>query len=304
MCAFTYTVLESVFAFEFNEEGAYMAAFTNTAMLTYNNQTRNSNVVTGEILEVLTATKNVIGANYRVDDTLTYVVTVVNSGATAITGLTLSDDLGAYTFGTGTLTPLDYVEDSLRYYTNGTLATTPTVTAGPPLTVAGISVPAGGDATIIYQAKVNEFAPLTNESSVKNTATVTGGAQTLMAEATIAVSAEPELTITKTLCPQTVVEDGQITYTFVIQNTGNTAAVAADNVTVTDTFTPILKNIAVTLDGTALATPADYSYSETTGVFTTTAGRITVPAATYTQNTDGSFTVTPGTATLVVTGTI
>lgn len=281
-----------------------MAAFTNTAMLTYNNQTRNSNVVTGEILEVLTATKNVIGANYRVDDTLTYVVTVVNSGATAITGLTLSDDLGAYTFGTGTLTPLDYVEDSLRYYTNGTLATTPTVTAGPPLTVAGISVPAGGDATIIYQAKVNEFAPLTNESSVKNTATVTGGAQTLMAEATIAVSAEPELTITKTLCPQTVVEDGQITYTFVIQNTGNTAAVAADNVTVTDTFTPILKNIAVTLDGTALATPADYSYSETTGVFTTTAGRITVPAATYTQNTDGSFTVTPGTATLVVTGTI
>ena len=281
-----------------------MAAFTNTATLTYNNQTRNSNVVTGEILEVLTATKNVIGANYRVDDTLTYVVTVVNSGATAITGLTLSDDLGAYTFGTGTLTPLDYVEDSLRYYTNGTLATTPTVTAGPPLTVAGISVPAGGDATIIYQAKVNEFAPLTNESSIKNTATVTGGAQTLTAEATIAVSAEPELTITKTLCPQTVVEDGQITYTFVIQNTGNTAAVAADNVTVTDTFTPILKNIAVTLDGTALATPADYSYSETTGVFTTTAGRITVPAATYTQNTDGSFTVTPGTATLVVTGTI
>lgn len=281
-----------------------MAAFTNTATLTYNNQTRNSNVVTGEILEVLTATKNVIGANYHAGDTLTYVVTVVNSGATAITGLTLSDDLGAYTFGTGTLTPLDYVEDSLRYYTNGTLATTPTVTAGPPLTVAGISVPAGGDATIIYQAKVNEFAPLTNESSVKNTATVTGGAQTLTAEATIAVSADPELTITKTLCPQTVVEDGQITYTFVIQNTGNTAAVAADNVTVTDTFTPILKNIAVTLDGTALATPADYSYSETTGVFTTTAGRITVPAATYTQNTDGSFTVTPGTATLVVTGTI
>ena len=281
-----------------------MAAFTNTATLTYNNQTRNSNIVTGEILEVLTATKNVIGANYHVGDTLTYVVTVVNSGATAITGLTLSDDLGAYTFGTGTLTPLDYVEDSLRYYTNGTLATTPTVTVGPPLTVAGISVPAGGDATIIYQAKVNEFAPLTNESSVKNTATVTGGAQTLTAEATIAVSADPELTITKTLCPQTVVEDGQITYTFVIQNTGNTAAVAADNVTVTDTFTPILKNIAVTLDGTALATPADYSYSETTGVFTTTAGRITVPAATYTQNTDGSFTVTPGTATLVVTGTI
>ena len=32
--------------------------------------------------------------------------------------------------------------------------------------------------------------------------------------------------------------------------------------------------------------------------------KTTVPAATYTQNADGTFTVTPGTATLVVTGTV
>ena len=281
-----------------------MAAFTNTATLTYNNQTRNSNVVTGEILEVLTATKNVINSDYRVGDILTYVVTVVNSGATPITGLTLNDDLGAYTFGTGTLTPLEYVDGTIRYYTNGTLQTAPTVTAGPPLAVTGLSIPAGGDATVIYQARVNEFAPLTGESTINNTATVTGGVQTLTAQATLAVSAEPELTITKTLCPQTVVEDGRITYTFVIQNTGNTAAVAADNVTVTDTFNPILSDLAVTLDGTALASGTDYTYNTANGVFSTTAGRITVPAATYTQNENGSFTVNPGTATLTVTGTV
>lgn len=59
-----------------------MAAFTNTATLTYNNKTKNSNVVTGELLEVLTATKSVVGGTYRENDMLTYVVTLVNSGTT------------------------------------------------------------------------------------------------------------------------------------------------------------------------------------------------------------------------------
>lgn len=48
----------------------------------------------------------------------------------------------------------------------------------------------------------------------------------------------------------------------------------------------------------------NYTYNAATGVFTTLAGQITVPAATFTQNTDGTFTVTPGTATLVITGTV
>ena len=38
--------------------------------------------------------------------------------------------------------------------------------------------------------------------------------------------------------------------------------------------------------------------------FATVPGVITVPAATYTQNAQGAWTVTPGTATLTVSGTI
>lgn len=97
---------------------------------------------------------------------------------------------------------------------------------------------------------------------------------------------------------------GQITYTFVISNTGNTEATATGNVVVTDTFAPILRNIAVTYNGTAWTEGTNYTYNAATGVFTTLAGQITVPAATFTQNTDGTFTVTPGTATLVITGTV
>ena len=79
---------------------------------------------------------------------------------------------------------------------------------------------------------------------------------------------------------------------------------ATGNVVVTDTFAPILRNIAVTYNGTAWTEGTNYTYNAATGVFTTLAGQITVPAASFTQNTDGTFTVTPGTATLVITGTV
>lgn len=101
-------------------------------------------------------------------------VSIVNSGNTAINGLTLSDNLGAYTFNTNTLVPLTYVNNTAKYYTNGTLQAAPAVTQGPPLSITGINVPAGGNATVIYEAALNEYAPLGIEAAVTNTATVSG----------------------------------------------------------------------------------------------------------------------------------
>lgn len=74
---------------------------------------------------------------YGQNDRVTYVVSIVNSGNTAMTGLTVADDLGAYAFGTDTLVPLTYVADTVRYYSNGILQTTPAVTAGPPFPFPG-----------------------------------------------------------------------------------------------------------------------------------------------------------------------
>ncbi|MBS6961174.1 MAG: hypothetical protein KH178_11345, partial [Roseburia sp.] len=113
------------------------------------------------------------------------------------------------------------------------------------------------------------------------------------------------LNITKSISPVPVTENGTLTYTFLIQNTGNTAADAATAAEIIDTFDPILSNIAVSYNGTALAAGTDYTYNEATGLFATTAGRITVPAAAYTQDpATGNWIVTPGTGTLTVTGTI
>ena len=283
-----------------------MASFTNFATLSYNGGTTNSNTVTGEILEALTAVKTAVSANYSAGGRVTYALSLVNTGTTAITGYTVTDDLGGDTVGANTVYPLAYNAGTVRYYINGVLQASPTVTAGPPLTVTGLTIPAGGSAVLIYEATATNVAPLATGGSITNTATITGGGliNPITAQATVETENSADLTISKALSPTTVTENGQITYTFVISNTGNTEAAATDNVVVTDTFDPVLRNITVTYNGTAWTEGTNYTYNATTGVFTTQAGQITVPAASFSQNADGTFAVTPGTATLVITGTV
>lgn len=77
-----------------------MAQFTNQASISYNGLTANSNIVTGEITRVLSVSKTSVSGSYRRGDTLTYAVSISNTGSAPYTGLTVTDDLGAYTAGT------------------------------------------------------------------------------------------------------------------------------------------------------------------------------------------------------------
>jgi len=284
-----------------------MATFYNQAQLSYNGQITNSNITEGELLEQLTLTKTSVSGSYGVNDTVAFAVNLVNTGSTALTSLTLTDNLGAYAVGTGSVVPLDYVDGSLSFYLNGTLETAPTVEAGPPLTVSGINIPAGANALFLYEARTNSFAPTAEGASITNTVTATGGglAEALSSSAVINAEFEAHLTIAKAICPATVTDNGELTYTFIIQNTGNRAIVATDNVTVTDAFNPILNPINVSFNGVAWQEGTNYTYSDTTGLFTTLDGQITVPAASYTQDpTTGIITVTPGVSIITVTGTV
>lgn len=283
-----------------------MATFYNQATLNYNNTTTTSDITTGEIVDSLTATKTALVPTYTSGDNVTYVISIVNSGTTDYTGLTVTDNLGAYTYNTSTVYPLTYTPDSIRYYINGALQATPTIGATRPLTLTGISVPAGGNTTIVYETTANNFAPPAAASTITNTVTITGTGLTepVTATETVTVLAAPMLNISKSLSPTTINGNGQITYTFIIQNMGNTAAAATDNATIIDTFTPALSNITVTYNGDTMPVTTFYTYDETTGLFQTVPGQITVPAATFTQSTTGEYTVTPGIATVTVTGTI
>ncbi len=283
-----------------------MATFFNQATLSYSGGTVNSNITSGEIIEVLSATKTAVVDEYSQGSVVTYVINIVNSGTAPYTGLTVTDDLGAYTFNNDTLRPLDYIDGSVNYFVNGVLQADPAVTEEPSLVISGITVPADGVAMIIYSARVSGFADPTVDGEIVNTAVISGtGVTDITVSETVTTEDEPRLSITKSVSPTTVTDNSQITYTFVIQNTGNTAAVATDNVVITDTFDPILTDITVTYNGTAWSSPENFAYDEATGVFTTAIGAITVPAATFTQDpVTGEWVIDPGAAVITVTGTI
>ena len=284
-----------------------MAIFSNQATLTYNGNTTNSNIAYGEILDVLAVTKTAIQGTYTPGEPVTYVVTLRNTGAATLSGLTVTDDLGGYAFGGGTVYPLTYEAGSAALFVDGVPQPAPAVTSAPPLVFGPISVPGNADAVLVYQARANAFAEPAAGGTIDNTVTVTGDGLSapITATATVTVQAEPMLTVTKSISPAQVVDNDRVTYTFVIQNTGNEAVVATDNAAITDTFDPVLTALAVTFNGVSWTQGTQYDYDPATGLFTTLPGQIVVPAATYTQDpVTGAYTVTPGVATLVVTGTI
>jgi uncharacterized repeat protein (TIGR01451 family) len=284
-----------------------MAIFTNQATLTYRNNVVNSNIVMGEILETLTVTKQAILPTYEAGGNIVYVVNLTNSGDTALNGLILTDDLGAYTVGGVSITPLSYVAGSLNYFIDGVLAASPTVTSTDPLVATGISLPAGAVGTLVYQAVVNQFAPLEQGGEITNVATFTGGslAEPVSDSETVTVNNAPRLDITKAITPVTVEPNGQITYTFTILNYGNTATLVGDNVAVSDVFDPALNAVTVTYNGAPWTAGTEYNYNSVTGEFSTVPGVIEVPAATYTQDpVTGAWSIAPGQAVITVTGNV
>lgn len=282
-----------------------MAIFSNQATLTYNGNTTNSNIAYGEILDVLAVTKTAVEGSYAPGGVVTYVVTLRNTGGTALSGLTVTDDLGGYLFNGNTVYPLTYIAGTAALFADGVPQPAPTVTAGPPLVFTGLSVPASGDAVLVYQARVSAYADPAAGGTVNNTVTVTGDGLSapITATETVIAATTASLTISKSITPTQVVDNDRVTYTFVIQNTGNQAVVATDNAAISDTFDPVLSALTVTYEGVTWTEGVQYTYAG--GVFTTVPGQILVPAATYSQDpTTGAYTLTPGIATLTVTGTI
>ncbi|MBO4860968.1 MAG: hypothetical protein J5530_05435 [Clostridia bacterium] len=282
-----------------------MAAFYNQASLTYSGGTVYSNVAAGEITEVLSASKTAVNGEYTQGDVLTYVINIINSGASPVENVAVSDDLGAYEYGGQTLVPLTYIENSIKYFADGVLQAAPAVTSGNTLDITGITVPAEGEVTLVYSAEANEFAPLGEGGVITNTATVTGGVEPVTASATVNAGGGIIPEMQKSVSPASVKAKGNVTYTITIYNYGPAEAGAAENIVVNDTFDPLLTDISVTFDGTPWTSPANYAYNESTGVFSTVAGNVTVPAAVFAQDpVTGAWSATPGSAVLTVTGNL
>lgn len=285
-----------------------MATFFNQATLSYNGNVASSNITSGEILENLAVTKSPLNSTYTAGGDNAYVINIVNNSSTSYNNVTVTDDLGEYTFGTPgtTVVPLTYTPGSVKYFVNGVPQSAPTVTSENPLTVTGISVPAGGNAAIAYTAAANRFAPLGEDASIDNTVVVSGAGFTdISAAATVTPEDAVSLAISKALSPASVEENGRVTYTFTLQNSGSTEATVDDDIIFSDTFDPVLSNLTAEFNGTPWTEGTNYSYSETTGEFRSLAGQITVPPATFTQDpTTGAWSVQPGVSTIVISGNL
>lgn len=286
-----------------------MATFYNQATLSFAGKVTNSNVTEGELVSELSLTKTAVSTDYGPGDGIVYAVTLVNADSVAKSGITLTDNLGAYTLmgGSTEFVPLIYVDGSVLYYQNGVLQPAPTVVAGNTLVISGIDVPAGGNVIILYEVRANSLAPLSAGSSIFNTVSAGGDGvcEELTDSAQIFTRDEPLLSIAKAVNPLTLTCGDEVTYTFIIQNAGNTSVIATDDLIVSDTFNPILTSITVSLNGELLNEGTQYAYNEQTGEFTTIGGAIPVPAATFTRDSEtGVVTTTPGVAVLTITGII
>ncbi len=284
-----------------------MAIFTNQATLTYQNTVTNSNIATGEILEAIRATKTAVSSSYTQGEDVTYAISIVNTGSAPLTGVTVQDDLGAYSIADTSAVPLSYVDGSVRVFVNGVLEAPPAVTTENGLVFSGITIPAGGNALILYEAVATAFASPAEGGVITNTAVVTadGLSQTVEASEEIFAGTGPNLSITKSINPAVVTENSRVTYSFVLQNFGNEAVAATGGAIVSDLFDPILTDLSVSYNGQSLTVGNGYQYNQATGEFTTETGLIEIPAASFSQDpTTGLWVTTPGVSTLTVTGTI
>ena len=287
-----------------------MALFQNQATITYGGVTRASNITTGEIVDTVSMEKTALLPTYTPGGVVTYVIGIRNAGENPLTGVTVTDNLGAYgdeTAEKADVIPLTYAEGSAKAFAGGVEQTAPTaqVDENGVLTFTGIEVPANGALTLVYQTTANEFAPLGEGAEITNTAAVTGPsiAEEVTAEATVTAETGPDLSITKSVDPAVVTGNTKDTYTFEVQNTGS-ATEETDAVVIRDTFSPVLTDLVVTLNGETL-TENQYSYDGTTGEFATAEGVLAIPGASYAQDpATGAWTVDPGTIVLTVSGVI
>lgn len=294
-------------------------SFQNIANVSYNygdgnTYTVQSNAITGEIVDSLSLLKMSINPSYCLSESMTYVITVKNSGDTAYNNLIVTDNLGSYTFNSRTVTPLDFTSGTSYLSLNdGDL--TP-ITPGE-ITANSISftipvLDAGSTAKLFFATRVNEKARLQTGSTIVNISSLIQGGENanvdafeeVTASTTATVSKCPRLEISKYMTPESLVAGGPVTYTFTVSNYGNTKA---SNIQISDQF-PVeaapSSIDSITVNGVSYT---DYTYAD--GVLSIpgagSSQPLSLPAATYTQDpSTGTVTAHASIMTVVVKGTV
>ncbi|MBO5914408.1 MAG: DUF11 domain-containing protein [Clostridia bacterium] len=284
---------------------------TNRATVNYSYGRSSAVTVSNTASTVLNGTveisKFALSNAYRAGGDITYIITVTNSGNSALGDITVADDLGSIEFGNGRLKTLDYIGPA-QLYTGGMYVSALT----PITTVDGISfnignLPIGETATIIYVARANQNASSALGESITNTATARRFCDCpcdfpSSASATVYAEAYGDLRVIKSVCPNPVVCGEQINYIIDLYNYGNTVV---GNVVLSDVFDPLLTDLTVSIDGNVIPA-SQYNYVNGTLTLPNRSGsEITVPAASFTRNEQsGAVNINPGHIQITLSGNI
>lgn len=282
---------------------------TNQASIAYeyNGQSASaqSNVATVTLSDPLRVEKISLPSVYRAGEEITYSLSFENDGPGALNGITVTDDLGSYTAGGVTVTPLTYLPPALLLIDGISAGNITPVVGEEGITFTVPALAAGSRAQILYRAYVNGNAPLEIGASITNTAQVSaaGLGAPVSDSNTITADEYAAVTITKSMTPGAQGGAQTLTYTFVINNYGNAPA---ENIVLSDAFDPAPESITLQLNG--VTQPAtDYTYVD--GVLTYPAENaslmLSLPAATITQDpATGEVSVVPSSLTVTVVGVL
>ncbi len=271
----------------------------NSATLTYNSGANTgsaaSNVVSTSLLDSysLTAQKFTANDSWRPGENITYLVTVTNTGTQPLSTVTVTDDLG------GEQELLSYVENSARLITNGDVVqVTPTDTS--PLTISlATALQSGESVTVLYVAQVNavvsdDVQEITN--TVQASARRNGGTGEVVESVPDSVTIPREdfaqIDITKSVDKAVISSGDTLTYTFVIENSGN---IPATNVVITDTLPEGFEITSIQSETNGVVTvydEGDYTVSADNTLILPTGDDVTITVPARTEAGNGVTTVT------------
>lgn len=260
----------------------------NSATISYvygtTNDASTSNLVTTQLEEnySLKAEKTSNNTTWRPQENITFNLLVENDGTEPLYGVSIQDDLGAGT--------LNYIPGSARMFRNEELTGIAPTNVSPLTMVIPDPLEAGEVVLLSYVAKVKGDLSSTVET-ITNTATVVGH-EVSAAGTAVPVNPSPTLTLTKedyanvriekTVDKENVAVGEELTYTFRLENSGNTVA---NRVVLRDDLPDNFEITSVTsiTDGVeTIFEPTDYSVGENNVLIlpTSTTKLISVPAST------------------------
>lgn len=284
-----------------------MASFLGQATLSYGECRANSNYTAGEVVGALSVEKMALCSTYSCGQSLFFVLQLINRSSETLSSVCITDDLGTYTDSGMLLTPLSYVEGSALLYREERISPVSASAGEASITLQGFSLPPHCTALLLYEVCVNAAAPMEAGATIKSTSTASacGLIEPVSASSTVCAAACPQLVLFKSLSPKTISPGEKLTYTFVIQNIGAAPTSPEENLTISDVFDPVLSDIEVYYNDTPWQIGTSFTYNAKSGLFTTLPNAIFVPAASFVRShTTGASAMTPGVATIRITGTV